>query len=276
MDCARIVAEKFNIPVVIYTTEDYCFKDYNYLTKRKSLFYNAFYNNLKKSYKKLEPYVAKGFFNTPMLTDCYSSEFSFPCECLYARSDIDFRPSAVATDRENIRVSYLGNLGLKRHIPLMELADALSRVSVGAVLDVYGAADEEVKSAFDGNPNVSYKGFVNYEEVVKIIHDSDLVVHAEYDEPFNLRDLKAAFSTKIPDSISSGTPLLMYANESLACTDFLIRNRCAFVATNKEMLDDVIRDALFDESKRAEVIATAERVCKEYFVSNDPMVNYFN
>ena len=276
MDCARIVAEKFNIPVVIYTTEDYCFKDYNYLTKRKSLFYNAFYNNLKKSYKKLEPHVEKGFFNTPMLTDCYASEFGFSCECLFARSDIEFVQSEAIVDKDNIKVSYLGNLGLKRHLPLIDIADALAKAAPGAVLDVYGAADEEVKNAFDGNSNVSYKGFVDYDEVVKIIHDSDLVVHAEYDEPFNLRDLKAAFSTKIPDSISSGTPLLMYANESLACTDFLIRNRCAFVATNKDMLEDVVRNALFDESKRAEVIATAERVCKEYFVSNDPMVNYFN
>lgn len=276
MDCARIVAEHFNIPVVIYTTEDYCFKDYNYLTKRKSLFYSLFYSNLKKSYNKLAPHVAKGFFNTPMLTECYASEFSFPCECLFARSDIEFASSDAEVDRENIRVSYLGNLGLNRHLPLMDIADALGRVAPNTVLDVYGAADEEVKGAFDANPNVSYKGFVNYDEVVDIIHSSDLVVHAEYDEPFNLRDLKAAFSTKIPDSVSSGTPLLMYANESLACTDFLIRNKCAFVATNKDMLDDVIKDALFNAEKRAEVIATAEGVCKEYFISDDPMVNYFN
>ena len=42
MDCARIVAERFHIPVIIYTTEDYYFKDYNYLTKNKSLFYKIY------------------------------------------------------------------------------------------------------------------------------------------------------------------------------------------------------------------------------------------
>jgi hypothetical protein len=276
MDCARVVAERFNIPVLIYTTEDYYFKDYNYLTKRKSLFYKVFYNNLKKAYKKLEKHVAKGFFNTPMLTECYASAFSFPCECLFARSDIEFVQSEAVVDKDNIKVSYLGNLGLKRHLPLMDIADALAKVVPGAVLDVYGAADDEVKNAFDSNPNISYKGFVNYEDVVDIIHNSDLVVHAEYDEPFNIRDLKAAFSTKIPDSVSSGTPLLMYANESLACTDFLLRNECAFVATGKAELEGVIEEALFDKAKREKVIATAKKIRDEYFVSDDPMVNYFN
>ncbi len=276
MDCARIVAERFGIPVVIYTTEDYYFKDYNYLTKNKSLFYSMFYGSLKKSYRNLAPYVAKGFFNTPMLTECYASAFDFPCECLFARSDIEFVPSVAEIERENISVSYLGNLGLKRHIPLIDIAESLGRVCSGVKLDVYGVADEAVTRELESNPNISYKGFVAYDEVVNIIHKSALVVHAEYDEPFNLLDLKAAFSTKIPDSVSSGTPLLMYANEKLACTDFLIKNECAFVASNKNELDSVVKDALFNKEKRAQIIATAEKVRKEFFVSDDPMVKYFN
>lgn len=276
MDCARIVAERFNIPVVIYTTEDYYFKDYNYLTKRKSLVYKLFYSGLKKSYRELAPYVAKGFFNTPMLTECYKEAFDFPCECLFARSDIDFIPAKAEVDESNVVVSYLGNLGLKRHLPLIEVADALADVAPGARLDVYGVADDEIVDAFKSNPNVSYKGFVDYGEVVEIIHNSDLVVHAEYDEPFNLLDLKAAFSTKIPDSVSSGTPLLMYANENLACTDFLINNQCAFVAVKKEELESVIKEALFDCEKRMQIINTAEKVREEFFVSDAPMVNCFN
>lgn len=276
MDCARIVAEQYGIPVVIYTTEDYYFKEYNYLTKNRSLFYKLFYSCLKKSYKNLSPYVEKGLFNTPMLTECYKEAFEFPCECLFARSDIDFIPAKATVEKDNIRVSYLGNLGLKRHLPLMEIADALGRVSPGAKLDIYGSATDDVIKLIEGNKNISYKGFVSYDEVVDVIHSSDLVVHAEYDEPFNLLDLKAAFSTKIPDSVSSGTPLLMYANENLACTDFLIKNKCAFVAVNSEELEHVIYDALFDSEKRAQITAVSEEVRKEFFVSDDPMVNYFN
>lgn len=276
MNIARMLAKIYGIKITIYTTEDYCFKKYNYLTRRKSLFYSLFFHQLKSSYKKAEPFVKKGFFNTPLLTKSYEEEFSFDCECLFAKSDIDFVKAQVKVDRDNIKVSYLGNLGLKRHLPLIEIADALGEIAPGTRLAVYGSATEEVQKELLANKNIDYKGFVNYDDVVKIIHNSDLVVHAEYDEPFNLLDLKAAFSTKIPDSISSGTPLFVYANENLACTDFVIKNQCAFVAKNSSELKVSLEAALFDREKREVTMAQAESVKKEFFASERTLTAYFN
>lgn len=275
MDAAREVAKRYNIKITIYTTEDYYFKGYNYLTRRKSLFYNVFIRSLKKAYKKAEPFVKKGFFNTPLLTKCYDDEFSFDCECIFAKSDIDFKEASAKVDKNSVRVSYLGNLGLNRHLPLIEIANALSEISPAAKLDVYGSATEIVQDALCANENIAYKGFVSYEDVVKIIHESDLVVHAEYDEPFNLLDLKAAFSTKIPDSISSGTPLLVYANENLACTDFVIKNQCAFVAKNSSELKNTLNEALFNEEKRGQIIAQSKKVKDEYFTNETSLTACF-
>lgn len=275
MDTARLLAKRYGIKITIYTTEDYCFKDYNYLTRRKSLFYEMFFSALKKSYKKAEPLVKKGFFNTPMLTKCYSDAFSFDCECLFAKSDIDFVKGKPEVDRNNLKVTYLGNLGLNRHLPLIEISDALAKISQGTKLIVYGSATQEVESILSNSDNIDFKGFVRYNDVVRLIHQSDLVVHAEYDEPFNLLDLKAAFSTKIPDSISSGTPLFVYANENLACTDFVIQNECAFVAKNSGELEKVLEQALYDSSKRKEIISQAEKVREEYFATETSLTSYF-
>lgn len=276
MNTARKLAKRYGIKITIYTTEDYCFKKYNYLTRRKSLFYSLFFSKLKSAYKKTEPFVKKGFFNTPLLTKCYEDEFSFDCECLFAKSDIDFVKAQAKVDREEIKVSYLGNLGLKRHLPLIEIADALGVIAPGTRLAVYGSATESVQKELSENKNIDYRGFVGYDDVVKIIHNSDLVVHAEYDEPFNLLDLKAAFSTKIPDSISSGTPLFVYANENLACTNFVIKNQCAFIAKNSSELKVTLEAALFDSEKREVVMAQAEKVKKEFFASERTLTAYFN
>ena len=275
MDLASHIAEKFNIPVTIYTTEDYCFKDYNYITKRKSLFFKFFKKFLDKSYKNAERYIKQGFFNTDMLTDMYAQGFSFPCSCMYARSDMEFKPTYAPVDMTNVRVSYLGNLGLNRHIPLCDIADALANIATGAKLDVYGSAKPEVEQALKSNPNIDFKGFVDYEQVVAIIHNSDLLIHTEYDDPYNLCDLKAAFSTKIPDSISSGTPLFIYANENLACTDFIIKKQCAFVATRKNELEDVLKKALSSENERRKILDNAEKVRSECFTAESPMIEYF-
>lgn len=275
MDLASHIAKEFNIPITVYSTEDYCFKDYNYITKRKSLFFSIFKRILDKSYKNAEKYIKHGFFNTDMLTRMYADRFSFPCSCMYARSDMDFKPAYKTADITKVKVSYLGNLGLNRHIPLCDIADALAKVAPGARLSVYGSAKPEVEQALKENINVDFKGFVNYEQVVSVIHNSDLLVHTEYDDPYNLLDLKAAFSTKIPDSISSGTPLFIYANENLACTDFIIKKRCAFVATHKSELEDVLEKALLSETERRKILDNAEKVRTECFTAESPMIEYF-
>ncbi len=275
MDLASHIAEKFNIPITVYSTEDYCFKEYNYVTKRKSLFFGLFKRILDKSYRNAEKYIKQGFFNTDMLTEMYADRFSFPCSCMYARSDMDFKPVYGAADITNVKVSYLGNLGLNRHIPLCDIADALARVAPGSRLNVYGSAKPDVEQALKDNPNIDFKGFVDYEQVVSIIHDSDLLIHTEYDDPYNLLDLKAAFSTKIPDSIASGTPLMIYANKSLACTDFIIKKQCAFVATHKDELEEVLRKALLSEGERRRIINKAESVKTECFTAESPMIEYF-
>lgn len=276
MNIAANVAREFNIPITIYSTEDYYFKKYNYVTKHKSLFFNIFKRFLEKSYENVEKYVKHGFFNTDMLTDMYSSGFGFPCSCMYARSDMDFKPSYEPAEPGNVKVSYLGNLGLKRHIPLCELADALAKVAPGTKLNVYGSAKPEVEQELRANPNVNFNGFVDYEQVVEIMHSSDLLIHSEYSDEYNNLDLKAAFSTKIPDSISSGTPLLIYANEELACTDFVIKNKCAFVVKDKTELEEVLRTSLFDKEKRVEVIEYAEKARNEFFVSDNSLTACFD
>ncbi len=276
MDLASHIAKEFNIPITVYSTEDYCFKDYNYVTKRKSLFFSIFKRILDKSYKNAEKYIKHGFFNTDMLTEMYADRFRFPCSCMYARSDMDFKPVYGVADMTNVRVSYLGNLGLNRHIPLCDIADALAKVAPGSKLNVYGSAKPDVEQALRDNPNIDFKGFVDYEQVVSIIHNSDLLIHTEYDDPYNLLDLKAAFSTKIPDSIASGTPLFIYANENLACTDFVMKHKCGFVAKNSTELEAVLEMALFNGAARTDIINRAEKIRTEFFTTEKSLTTYFS
>lgn len=263
---ARQIAEKINIPIIVYSTEDYYFKDYNYISKRPSVFYWLLRKLLVSSYKKAEPFIKKGLFNTPKLTQRYADAFKYPCYTVFAKSDIDFIENYKVPESD-FKVSYLGNLGLNRQKALSEVADALSSIIPGAKLDVYGKCSKDVEMELKENPNINYMGFVGYEDVVKIIHQSNLLIHAEFNDPLYLKDLQAAFSTKIADSVCSGTPFFMYADSILAGTDFLLKNNCAFVACNKENLKGTLKTALLDEKARQEIIKNAEIIREDFFIS---------
>ncbi|MGL5255455.1 MAG: glycosyltransferase family protein [Proteocatella sp.] len=259
------IAKKYSIPVYAYSTENYCFKNYNYLTKRQSLLYKIFYLWMNKAFKKLEKYVKLGIFNTPMLTEAYDKKYNYPCTCVFSPSDIDFVKNIEVA--HSPIVAYLGNLGVGRHKALVELANVLGEVMPGVKLDVYGKLPESIEDAklITSCDHICYKGFVSYIDVVRHIHESTLLVHTELDDGFYSKDLKFAFSTKIADSVCSGTPLLIYARRDLAETDFLIRNQCAFVADSKDELRQELVKALTDKEAREVVVQNAKEVRNSYF-----------
>lgn len=272
VELAIEISKKKNIPIIVYSTENYSFKKHNYITNKKSLNYVLFHNSLKRVYKKLEKYVVKGIFNTPFLAELYQNEYSYPCECIFSKSDIEYIENS--TVNENIEISYLGNFGVGRHNSLVDIANALFSINPQYKLNLYGTIpNDEVKKAFEKCNNISYKGFVSYEEVVKIMHSSTLLIHTEPDNAYYNMDLKYAFSTKISDSICCGTPLLMYANAKLAETSFLLNEKCAFVVCEKSKLIDTLRESLENEIKRKEVLQNAYQVRNKYFIDNSYLIN---
>lgn len=266
LDFARQISSSRQIPIIAYTTEDYYFKRYNYISKRFSPFYGYLRAQLCRAYKKCAPYIHLCILNTPMLQALYEEEFSFPCVCLFSKSDISFEDRS-ALPEGDWAISYLGNMGLNRHKALMEIADTLDSLRPGTKLRVYGSVPEVVREEFLGNPHIDYRGFVSYEEVISVIHESHLLVHAEYDSDFNRKDLRAAFSTKIADSVCSGTPFFLYAPPKLAETDFILREQCGFAATTASELSQKLLNALTDETMRKQVVHNAFRSREAYFTA---------
>ena len=277
INLAVMVAKKYNIPIVAFSTENYYFKRENYLTNKVSLLYKIINRKLKKAYKRLEKYCVKCFLNTSLLRNLYASEFDFDCACSYCKSEIDFVANYKIKDSEEIKVSYLGNLGLNRHKSLIEIAQILNQIDSKIKLYVYGKTNDlSIEEELSNCSGIKYMGFVSYEEVTQVIHSSDLLIHTEYSSYKNNEDLRYAFSTKIADSISSGTPLFVYADESLALSEFLINNGCTFFESKKERLEKVLRNALFNEEERRKVLECAKKVLEKYFKNNSEVEEFIN
>ena len=266
LDFARQISARKQVPIIAYTTEDYYFKRYNYISKRFSPLYKLLSLGLRRAYKRCAPHIRLCILNSPMLQELYAKEFSFPCACLFSKSDISFEDRSELPEGEWV-VSYLGNLGLNRHKALMEIADTLNTLKPGSKLQVYGSIPENIRDEFLSNAHIDYRGFVSYEEVVSVIHDSHLLIHAEYDSNFNRKDLRAAFSTKIADSVCSGTPFFIYAPSTLTETDFVIREQCGFVATDASELSQKLLEALTEENARKQIVSNALRARESYFTA---------
>lgn len=271
IDLVLEIAKKTKSKIVTYTTEDYYFKEWNYLRKsdKKDILYSIFHYIYKKSLVKLLEESSLLIANTPLLANIYKNKFGVRTECVMA-SAADF--DLIENYKVNQNAIYAGNLGVGRHETLIKIADSLKKW--GIKLEVYGKANLEIEDVFKSNSNIEMHGFISYEELKAKIKSAYLVIHAESFDSYYLKDCKMAFSSKIADCLACGVPLLLVAPDEMAVTKYLMDNRAAFICDSISNLDNVIDKAINDKVQRENVIINAKKLAINNHVqeSNADMV----
>lgn len=257
---ASKISKERKIPMVIYNTEDYYFKEY----KTKSPFKKTYRYLYKKEFEKLYAECHYVIYNNEALEKTHHKEFEHKSCTLYMPTKVKRKVSSV--DRKIPQITYLGNLGVGRHIGLIEIAKALKGIDKNLTLRVYGKfPNEDVEKELTACESIQYEGFVSYEDVVRIMKESDLIVHAENFSEFHVEDLKHAFSTKVADALACGTPFLLYAPKGMAITDYLLEKRAAGVVTEKHDLEAMIKKLLYDKECYEEYKENAQKVVEHDF-----------
>jgi len=263
-DCAfmfQIAAElarKYRIQLVIYNSEGYYLKKFDYFRAKgiAHLCYPIFYKYFCRVFEKTIKQAALSIYICDPLKNDYDLALSLPSATVYTATEMKVK--SMQKDGETFTVSYLGNLGVGRHEPLIEIAEVLQNISKEYYLDVYGKIpNNEVSTAFEVCPGIRYKGFVSYEQVIQIMQDSDLLIHAENFNEFYREDLKYAFSTKIADSLASGTCFLVYAPEEMACSRYLSEHKAAYIACNRGELHVTLRSLSENPEMRNKYLSNA-------------------
>jgi hypothetical protein len=256
--------------IIVYSTENYVFKNYNYINKKFSISFFIFQFLLRFHYKKLNEHTLFGVFNSEELATIYKGIFRFPCEYFYTPSYYKFSSEI----NLNTNICYFGNLGLGRHNKLLEIADVLKSINSKFYLNVYTKLNPQnnVSIELSNHPNICLKGFLTGDSYFTSFYQSTLLIHSENDSLYSIKDLKYSFSSKIPDIISSGITLFFYGHESLVLTKFLQKNNCAFLATNKSNLYTSLKSSLIDIKKIQQIKEKAFETTQKYFKEYDKLI----
>lgn len=250
-DIAVETTKRQKAKLVIYNSEGYYYKDFDYFrgTGLAHLMYPAFRNQLCKSLEKAYAIANCVIYICDELKQAYAKDFSGKAETVFVGSDVQYEEKQILN--EVFTTVYCGNLGLKRHESLIDIAEELQQIDDTLFVDVYGKANDEVEAALKGCKGIHYHGLVPYEEVKHMLRDSDLLLYVESFDAFYQEDIKFGFSTKIADSLSSGNCFLLYSPEHFACHQYLKNNRAAFTASSRQELADILNELVHSPETRA-------------------------
>lgn len=257
---ARRISKEKSIPIVIYNSENYVFKDYDYFRSQgfAHFMYPVFRAVLRRQLRLLIKQAYMSVYICEKLEEDYKTAFNMPSKTIYTATEMTQLKNK---EHEGFVVSYLGNLGVGRHRPLIEIGNTLQMISKDFYLDVYGSVpSKEVEENLKACRGIRLKGFVSYEKVIDVMEKSDVLVHAEDFEPFYRKGLKRAFSTKVADTLASGKCFLLYAPSEVACADYLKTNEAAYVVNDNSELYDVFVELSSNSRSRERYIDNALRL----------------
>jgi glycosyltransferase involved in cell wall biosynthesis len=167
-------------------------------------------------------------------------------------------------DREQPKFSYFGNIRQGRSTSLAAIADSLRELSENDILDVWsnqetGQEVEELRA----HPNLRFHGAAPYEEVVRRMGESDVVVIVEGFRPDHVNNTRYSLSTKAADCLACGAQILVYGSGGCGVIEYMASTGAAMVCTEPEQLTDAIRRLLEDEAFQQKAYGNAEQISRE-------------
>lgn len=258
-DITLKIAKRKNIPLVISCMDDHYFYNRN----EKKLGGKIEHKRFRKWVDKAMEYASCIYPICEKMGKDYSKHFNKPYHTLCTPSTIS---EPLSYEKTNA-ISYIGNLGLKRKDQLIDLGRALKALECDGkpeYIDVYSAESRpEILADLTEENGIKFHGKIGADEVLRVMGSSLAVIHTESFDKRTRRMVAYSVSTKIADSLASGTPILAYGPKEIASIEYLIENDAAFCITDKKDLETGLKELIENESKRKQIVANALVLAKK-------------
>lgn len=247
------IAKKYNIPVVLFVTDDY----YNDAEQSGNPIRKLYYRKRQALNKELAKYCTMVVGCSQKAADYFSEELNIGRkEVLYTPSADNYllMPYKKQTSQEIIKIRYFGNLGLGRWEILKELGRVVQKINRNgkkAILEVYSSVtDPSIIKELTIENGCEYKGWVYGEQYLSLLQEADIAVHVESFDEAMIRRTWVSISTKIADYLGAGKCILAIGSRDLASIDHIKDVAC--VVDDLDNLEKELLKLIFNTNLREE------------------------
>lgn len=252
LELGMYLCDKLSIPMMIFNSEDYCFKDWDYFRSKNkhSFFSRLFQKMLMSTYRKAVYFSDSNIYLTDDLREFYLEHFpNHSAKTIYNCSNLSLNLTC-KDFKENLFV-YSGNVGVGRIDSLIQIANTLNSINPKYKLSIASlCVDKKLIDKLTGCSNVVYLGSLSYLDNLKLLSEARIIFHAESFTTFYTRDTRFAFSSKIADSLSFLKPFIVFAPSTSSSYSYVNKYRCGYASSSIESLKESIMDALNSNSYR--------------------------
>ena len=242
LSIALYAAERYGIPIVSCIGDDYYFNTH-FSVDPVYLLYKSTYRALVRRVLKRP---GSAIYISDKIRDKYNPAFGLAGETVYLTSGMR-RKAFKPIDTEHPVITYFGNVRMGRDRSLCDIADALGSIDAGYMLEVYSNEKDEKKlRLLKAHPHIRYMGSVPYEQVCRIMEQSDITVIVEGFRKQDVELSRYSLSTKAADALASGAAILTYGSAACGIVSYMEQTGASMVCTDRDELRGAIERLLHD------------------------------
>ena len=180
----------------------------------------------------------------------YKRMFSKDVTTLYKGCDLSIIPKQYLN--KPLRFVYAGNLLWGRDDILAKIASAIKKENEyekKANLEIYTGMTitEKLQDMLNISGCSQIMGVRSYDEIKKIMHDADVVLHVESFDEKNIETVRYSFSTKIIDCLQSGAQVLGIGPAGIASIEYIRKVDGAVVIDDLTQIQYTIGSIIRDQ-----------------------------
>jgi hypothetical protein len=259
-DIAEHFSREFKIPIIVTIYDDYFFNDHFSLSPFYWIYRSIYTSRVKKFMSKNVFCV----FVSEKIKNLYSTKFPNKGIVVHIGSSNIGSINLGKPLKQINSIRYFGNLEAGRFKSICEIGKVLLKLGSRLTIDVF-SSDSKAMIHDEKPSNVMLNEPLAYNEMLKLMCDTDLLVAVEGFSKKSVKAVKYSLSTKTGDLLASGKPILVYGSEETGLLSFFIENKCGIIATSKEELFQKVRDLLSGNIDLTKILATEQDVADKLF-----------
>lgn len=253
-------------PIVIHIMDDWP------LTINKpGILYNYWQSKIDTEFRSLLKKTALLMSISNTMGEEYKKRYGMDSVAFHNPIDIDFWKPKVEKDytvNNTFKILYAGRIGFGIENSIAEIAAAVTDVAAenkNIVFEIQTGDAEALQKLVQFNDNVKWIRPTAYNALPAKFASADLLLLPQDFDEKSVRFLRYSFPTKVSEYMISGTPVLVYGDESTGLTKYALKEQWAYVVTqqNKQALVHAIKELCSNPALRKTLAQRAQAMAIE-------------